>query len=70
MTSSARAVWPSVYMAMAYMDQFDKDRDGMTENKGLTDQNYDVWSVTAVSAYNSGLWVAALQAASAIAGEI
>lgn len=63
----ARAVWPSVYLAMAYMDQFDKDRDGMIENEGFPDQTYDVWEATGVSAYTGGLWVAALQAASAIA---
>lgn len=68
--SFARAVWPAVYMAMAYMDQFDKDGDGMIENDGFPDQTYDVWSVKGVSAYCGGLWVAALQAASAMAREV
>lgn len=68
--SFARAVWPAVYTAMAYMDQFDKDRDGMIENEGFPDQTYDVWTVTGVSAYTGGLWVAALQAASAMACEV
>ncbi|KAI3854557.1 hypothetical protein MKW92_042089 [Papaver armeniacum] len=68
--SFARAVWPAVYMAMAYMDQFDKDRDGMIENEGFPDQTYDLWSVKGVSAYTGGLWVAALQAASALAHEV
>ncbi|GAB4849166.1 hypothetical protein Ancab_003976 [Ancistrocladus abbreviatus] len=63
----AQAVWPSVYVAMAYMDQFDKDGDGMIENEGFPDQTYDTWSVSGVSAYCGGLWVAALQAASAMA---
>ncbi|XP_074574090.1 uncharacterized protein LOC141830587 isoform X2 [Curcuma longa] len=66
----AQAVWPSVYMAMAYMDQFDKDKDGMIENEGFPDQTYDVWSATGVSSYTGGLWVAALQAASAMACEV
>ncbi|XP_038681932.1 non-lysosomal glucosylceramidase isoform X2 [Tripterygium wilfordii] len=66
----AQAVWPSVYVAMAYMDQFDKDGDGMIENDGFPDQTYDTWSVSGVSAYCGGLWVAALQAASALAREI
>ncbi|XP_028063644.1 non-lysosomal glucosylceramidase-like isoform X3 [Camellia sinensis] len=66
----ALAVWPSVYIAMAYMDQFDKDGDGMIENEGFPDQTYDAWTVTGVSAYCGGLWVAALQAASAIAREV
>ncbi|XP_002525532.2 non-lysosomal glucosylceramidase isoform X1 [Ricinus communis] len=68
--SFALAVWPSVYVAMAYMDQFDKDGDGMIENEGFPDQTYDTWSVTGVSAYCGGLWVAALQAASALACEV
>ncbi|XP_059642234.1 uncharacterized protein LOC132284176 [Cornus florida] len=68
--SFARAVWPSVYVAMAYMDQFDKDGDGMIENEGFPDQTYDAWIVTGVSAYCGGLWVAALQAASAMAREV
>ncbi|XP_065880820.1 uncharacterized protein [Euphorbia lathyris] len=68
--SFARAVWPSVYVAMAYMDQFDKDGDGMIENEGFPDQTYDAWSVTGVSSYCGGLWVAALQAASALANEV
>ncbi|KAL5789347.1 hypothetical protein ACOSQ2_004235 [Xanthoceras sorbifolium] len=65
-----RAVWPSVYVAMAYMDQFDKDGDGMIENEGFPDQTYDTWSVSGVSAYSGGLWVAALQATSAMAREV
>ncbi|CAA7396531.1 unnamed protein product [Spirodela intermedia] len=68
--SFARAVWPSVYTAMAYMEQFDKDGDDMIENEGFPDQTYDVWSSKGVSAYTGGLWLAALQAASAIAGEV
>ncbi|KAK3037731.1 hypothetical protein RJ639_031102 [Escallonia herrerae] len=66
----AQAVWPSVYTAMAYMEQFDKDGDGMIENEGFPDQTYDTWSVSGVSAYCGGLWVAALQAASAMAHEV
>lgn len=66
----AKAVWPSVYVAMAYLEQFDKDGDGMIENEGFPDQTYDTWSVSGVSAYCGGLWVAALQAASALAGEV
>ncbi|PQM42259.1 non-lysosomal glucosylceramidase [Prunus yedoensis var. nudiflora] len=66
----AQAVWPSVYVAMAYMEQFDKDGDGMIENDGFPDQTYDTWSVSGVSAYSGGLWLAALQAASAMAREV
>ncbi|CAN1855262.1 Non-lysosomal glucosylceramidase [Linum perenne] len=63
----ARAVWNSVYLAMAYMEQFDKDEDGMIENEGFPDQTYDAWPVHGVSSYCGGLWVAALQATSALA---
>jgi non-lysosomal glucosylceramidase len=63
----AATAWPAVYVAMAYMDQFDRDGDGMVENDGAPDQTYDVWSVSGVSAYTGGLWVAALQAAAAMA---
>ncbi|XP_022948946.1 non-lysosomal glucosylceramidase-like isoform X2 [Cucurbita moschata] len=66
----AKSVWPSVYVALAFMDQFDKDKDGMIENEGFPDQTYDVWTVKGVSAYCGGLWVAALQAASALAYEV
>ncbi|KAJ7567463.1 hypothetical protein O6H91_02G149200 [Diphasiastrum complanatum] len=63
----AKAVWPAVYSAMAYMDQFDRDRDGLIENDGFPDQTYDTWPVHGVSAYCGGLWLAALQAAAAMA---
>lgn len=63
----AEAVWPAVYVAMAYMDQFDRDGDGMVENEGVPDQTYDMWSVSGVSAYTGGVWVAALQAAAGMA---
>ncbi|VVB11773.1 unnamed protein product [Arabis nemorensis] len=66
----AKAVWPSVYTAIAYLDQFDKDGDGMIENEGFPDQTYDAWSCSGVSAYCGGLWVAALQAGSALALEV
>ncbi|MBA0783351.1 hypothetical protein Gotri_001079 [Gossypium trilobum] len=68
--SFAQAVWPSVYTAMAFMDQFDKDRDGMIENEGFPDQTYDAWPVDGVSAYSGGLWVAALQATASIAHQV
>ncbi|CAK9165382.1 unnamed protein product [Ilex paraguariensis] len=50
----ARAVWPSVYTAMAYMEQFDVDGDGMIENEVFPDQTYDTWSASGVSAYCGG----------------
>ncbi|XAR48848.1 Glucosylceramidase [Bertholletia excelsa] len=60
-------VWPSVRAAMEYMDQFDRDNDHLIENDGFPDQTYDAWTVHGVSAYCGCLWLAALQAAAAMA---
>lgn len=60
-------VWPSVRAAMEYMEQFDSDNDGLIENDGFPDQTYDTWTVHGVSAYCGCLWLAALQAAAAMA---
>ncbi|XP_059445105.1 uncharacterized protein LOC132176955 [Corylus avellana] len=63
-------VWPAVRAAMEYMEQFDRDNDGLIENDGFPDQTYDAWTVHGVSAYCGCLWVAALQAAAAMALEL
>jgi len=63
-------VWPAVRAAMEYMEQFDSDNDGLIENDGFPDQTYDTWTVHGVSAYCGCLWVAALQAAAAMALEL
>ncbi|KAJ0818355.1 putative glucosylceramidase [Helianthus annuus] len=63
-------VWPSVCAAMAYMDQFDRDYDGLIENDGFPDQTYDAWTVHGVSAYCGCLWLAALQATAAMAAQL
>ncbi|KAK4388029.1 Glutathione reductase, cytosolic [Sesamum angolense] len=60
-------VWPSVRAAIEYMEQFDRDNDGLIENDGFPDQTYDAWTVHGVSAYCGSLWLAALQAAAAMA---
>jgi non-lysosomal glucosylceramidase len=60
-------VWPAVCAAMEYMEQFDKDNDGLIENDGFPDQTYDAWTVHGISAYCGCLWLAALQAAAAMA---
>lgn len=62
-----RDVWPAVCAAMDYMDQFDRDCDGLIENDGFPDQTYDAWTVHGISAYCGGLWLAALQAAATMA---
>ncbi|XP_041000038.1 non-lysosomal glucosylceramidase-like isoform X2 [Juglans microcarpa x Juglans regia] len=63
-------VWPAVRAAMEYMEQFDRDDDGLIENDGFPDQTYDTWTVHGVSAYCGCLWLAALQAAAAMAVEL
>lgn len=65
--SFALEVWPAVRAAMEYMEQFDRDDDGLIENDGFPDQTYDTWTVHGVSAYCGCLWLAALQAAAAMA---
>ncbi|KAL6184949.1 hypothetical protein ACLB2K_041084 [Fragaria x ananassa] len=60
-------VWPAVRAAMEYMEQFDRDNDGLIENDGFPDQTYDAWTVHGVSAYCGCLWLAALQAAAVMA---
>ncbi|KAF8402073.1 hypothetical protein HHK36_013025 [Tetracentron sinense] len=60
-------VWPAVCAAIEYMEQFDRDGDGLIENDGFPDQTYDAWTVHGISAYCGCLWLAALQAAAAMA---
>ncbi|PKU72532.1 hypothetical protein MA16_Dca008588 [Dendrobium catenatum] len=62
-----REVWPAVCAAMDYMNQFDRDGDGLIENDGFPDQTYDAWTVHGISAYCGCLWLASLQAATAMA---
>ncbi|KAJ6790772.1 non-lysosomal glucosylceramidase [Iris pallida] len=65
--SFGREVWPAVCAAIDYMDQFDRDDDGLIENDGFPDQTYDAWTVHGVSAYCGCLWLASLQAAATMA---
>ncbi|GFP98321.1 non-lysosomal glucosylceramidase [Phtheirospermum japonicum] len=63
-------VWPAVCAAVEYMEQFDRDNDGLIENDGFPDQTYDTWTVHGISAYCGSLWLAALQAAAAMAVQL
>ncbi|KDP39388.1 hypothetical protein JCGZ_01145 [Jatropha curcas] len=63
-------VWPAVRTAMEYMEQFDRDDDALIENDGFPDQTYDTWTVHGISAYCGCLWLAALQAAAAMAFQV
>ncbi|HEY9825990.1 MAG TPA: glycoside hydrolase family 116 protein, partial [Stenomitos sp.] len=59
--------WPAVTAALAYLKEFDVDGDGIPENSGAPDQTFDDWRLQGISAYCGGLWIAALEAAIAIA---
>lgn len=59
--------WGAVVETLAYVKRFDKDGDGIPENSGAPDQTFDDWQLKGVSAYCGGLWLAALEAAVAIA---
>ncbi|MEM6868261.1 MAG: glycoside hydrolase family 116 protein, partial [Cyanobacteria bacterium P01_C01_bin.121] len=59
--------WPAVVETLAYLKRFDKDGDSIPENGGAPDQTFDDWQLKGVSAYCGGLWLAALEAAIAIA---
>jgi non-lysosomal glucosylceramidase len=59
--------WPAVVQALHYLKGFDRDEDGIPENSGAPDQTFDDWRLQGISAYCGGLWLAALEAAIAIA---
>jgi non-lysosomal glucosylceramidase len=59
--------WPAVTAALAYLKAFDEDGDGIPENSGAPDQTFDDWRLQGISAYCGALWIAALEAAIAIA---
>ena len=65
----ATAAWPACRDAIAYLEQFDRDGDGIPENGGLPDQTYDTWPMTGVSAYCGDLWLACLAAAEWVADQ-
>ncbi|OKH17076.1 GH116 family glycosyl hydrolase [[Limnothrix rosea] IAM M-220] len=59
--------WEGVVQALDYLKTFDLDCDGIPENGGSPDQTFDDWKLKGISAYCGGLWIAALEAAIAIA---
>jgi non-lysosomal glucosylceramidase len=59
--------WPAVVAALNYLKSFDIDGDGIPENSGAPDQTFDDWRLQGISAYCGALWIAALEAAIAIA---
>jgi non-lysosomal glucosylceramidase len=59
--------WPAITAALDYLKSFDQDGDGIPENSGAPDQTFDDWRLQGISAYCGALWIAALEAAIAIA---
>ena len=66
-TEFLRECWPAVVAALDSLKSFDKDNDGIPENSGAPDQTFDDWRLQGISAYCGALWIAALEAAVAIA---
>lgn len=59
--------WPAAVQALHYLKQFDANGDGLPDNGGAPDQTFDDWPLQGVSAYCGALWIAALEAALAMA---
>ena len=59
--------WPSAVQALRYLKRFDANDDGLPDNGGAPDQTFDDWPLKGVSAYCGALWIAALEAALAMA---
>ena len=59
--------WPAAVEALTYLKSFDVNNDGLPDNGGAPDQTFDDWPLQGVSAYCGALWIAALEAALAMA---
>ena len=59
--------WPAAVEALRYLKTFDINDDGLPDNGGAPDQTFDDWPLKGVSAYCGALWIAALEAALAMA---
>jgi non-lysosomal glucosylceramidase len=59
--------WPAAVEALCYLKGFDANQDGLPDNGGAPDQTFDDWPLKGVSAYCGALWIAALEAALAMA---
>jgi non-lysosomal glucosylceramidase len=62
--------WPAAVEALRYLKTFDANDDGLPDNGGAPDQTFDDWPLKGVSAYCGALWIAALEAALAIAQQL
>jgi non-lysosomal glucosylceramidase len=59
--------WPASVQALRHLKRFDANGDGLPDNGGAPDQTFDDWPLQGVSAYCGALWIAALEAALAMA---
>ena len=59
--------WPAAVQALRHLKTFDVNDDGLPDNGGAPDQTFDDWPLVGVSAYCGALWIAALEAALAMA---
>jgi non-lysosomal glucosylceramidase len=62
--------WPAAVQALRYLKTFDANNDGLPDNGGAPDQTFDDWPLKGVSAYCGALWIAALEAALAMAQQL
>ena len=62
--------WPATVQALRYLKTFDANNDGLPDNGGAPDQTFDDWPLKGVSAYCGALWIAALEAALAMAQQL
>jgi non-lysosomal glucosylceramidase len=62
--------WPAAVQALRYLKTFDANDDGLPDNGGAPDQTFDDWPLKGVSAYCGALWIAALEAALAMAQQL
>ena len=62
--------WPAAVQALHYLKTFDANHDGLPDNGGAPDQTFDDWPLKGVSAYCGALWIAALEAALAMAQQL
>jgi non-lysosomal glucosylceramidase len=59
--------YAKVKTAIAHLEQYDADGDGLIEHEGWPDQTFDNLPMTGPSAYCGGLWLAALLAGASVA---
>ncbi|MCP4972897.1 MAG: bile acid beta-glucosidase [Prochlorococcus sp.] len=59
--------WPATVLALRYLKQFDENNDGLPEHGANPAQTFEGLPLQGVSSYCGALWIAALEAALAMA---